>query len=93
MNTKRDYRTLDMFENGVYENEDTPIEIINEPKLLIHKRNEIPLFLVPDSSQAAVKSVWTNGINEVFVPLQVQYSNKTRIQKKSIILINSIFFS
>ena len=79
MNKKRDYSTLDMFENGVYENEDTPIEIINEPKLLIHKRNEIPLFLVSDSSQATVKSESTYGINEVFIPLQVQYSNKTKI--------------
>ena len=76
MNTKRDYSTLGMFENGVYENEETPMEMMNEPKLLIHQRNEIPLFLVPDSSQATVQSESIDGINEVFVPLQVQYSNK-----------------
>ena len=60
-----------MFENGVYEDEDTPLEMSNEPKLLIHNRNEIPLFLGPDSRIATVKSEYSYGINEVFVPLQV----------------------
>ena len=60
-----------MFENGVYEDEDTPLEMTNEPKLLIHNRNEIPLFLGPDSRVATVKSSNKNEIKEVVIPLQV----------------------
>ena len=71
MNTKKDYNPWSMYNNGLDEDVKTPLEMMNEPKLLIHHRNEIPLFLGPDSSIATVKSENSYGINEVFVPLQV----------------------
>ncbi len=60
-----------MFNNGLDEDVKTPIEIINEPKFIVHDRNEIPLFLGPESNIATVKSANSYGINEVFVPLHV----------------------
>ncbi len=74
MRTTKDEKTEGMYANGGYEDEDTPIEVINEPKILIHNKNEIPLFLGPDTRVATVKRKRIiNGVGEVFIPLQVNY--------------------
>ncbi len=57
MRTTKDEKTEGMYANGVYEDEDTPIDVINEPKILIHNKNEIPLFLGPDTRVASVKRI------------------------------------
>ena len=79
-----------MYNNGLDEDVKTPLEMMNEPKLLIHHRNEIPLFLGPDSSIATVKSKRTLGIKEVFVPLQVSKLTKCLFNSKLRKLLNSI---
>ena len=72
MRTTKDEKTEGMYANGGYEDQDTPIEVINEPKILIHNKNEIPLFFGPDTRVATVKRIKIiNGVGEVFVPLQV----------------------
>ena len=59
----------------LYENEDTPLDGFEQPKLLIHNKNEIPQFLGPYKKYFTVgmleKGYYREYVGEVKIPLEV----------------------
>ena len=68
----RDYSS----ESGEGEHEDTPVDGLDQPKLLIHTKNEIPLILGPNKRYLTLDRYAGNSVGEVRIPLKVVTSNK-----------------
>ena len=66
----RDVRTSKL------ENRDTPVDGFDEPKLLIHNKNEIPLFLGPNKKYLTLDryspGYGKSSVGEVRIPLKVE---------------------
>ena len=59
--------------SGTPERRDTPVDGLNQPKLLIHTKNEIPLFLGPNKRYLTLDSLENgNFVGEVQIPLKVE---------------------
>ena len=71
MTNIRDYSRNDMYYNGKLEHEDTPVDGLDQPKLLIHNKNEIPLFLGPSKQYLTLDSYYGNSVGEIKIPLKV----------------------
>ena len=55
----------------LYEQQDTPVDGFDESKLLIHNKNEIPLFLGPYKRYFTLERYSGSFIGEVQIPLKV----------------------
>ena len=53
------------------EHKDTPVDGLDEPKLLIHNKNEIPLFLGPNKKYLTLVRYDGHSVGEVQIPLKV----------------------
>ena len=60
-----------MYESGKLEHEDTPGDGLDQPKLLIHNKNEIPLFLGPNKRYITLDRYSGPSVGEVKIPLKV----------------------
>ena len=60
--------------SGNLEHGDTPVDGLNQPKLLIHNKNEIPLFLGPNKRYLTLENYKYNYgdyVGEVQIPMKV----------------------
>ena len=79
----RDYSRNEMYYSGKLEHEDTPVDGLDQPKLLIHNKNEIPLFLGPSKQYLTLDRYYgysVDSVGEIKIPLKVSiiilyYSN------------------
>ena len=60
-----------MYYSGNYEHETTPVDGMDQPKLLIHNKNEIPLFLGPNKRYLTLDRYSGYSVGEVQIPLKV----------------------
>ena len=67
----RDSMKMDMYESGKLEHEDTPVDGLDQPKLLIHNKNEIPLFFGPNKIHLTIDRYSGLNIGEIKVLLKV----------------------
>ena len=70
----KDYKKRAMFESGKHEDEGTPMSILNQPKILLHKRNEIPSFLSTRTKPLTLSSNKDYTVAEVKIPMKVNIS-------------------
>ena len=67
----RDSLRNQMYDLGKLEQTKTPLDVFNEPKLFIHNKNEIPLFLGPSQKFITIDGHYGNSVGEVKIPLKV----------------------
>ena len=60
-----------MYLNGELDDENTPVDDLDQPKLLIHNKNEIPLFLGPNKRYLTLDKYYGDSIGEYKIPLKV----------------------
>ena len=60
-----------MYYSGNQEHEATPVDGLDQPKLLIHNKNEIPLFLGPNKRYLTLDRYSGISVGEVQIPLKV----------------------
>lgn len=80
----RDPKRGDMYYSGSHELEDTPVDGKNQPKLLVHHKNEIPLFLGPNKRHLIVDATVDGNNNEKYFAGEVQIPLKVGKLKKKI---------
>ena len=69
----KDYHKLKMFQSGKLEDEDTPMDSLNQPRILLHDINEIPSFLSTKRTPLTLSSMsnYIYSVAEVKIPLKV----------------------
>ena len=67
----RDSKKSAMYLNGELDDENTPVDDLDQPKLLIHNKNEIPLFLGPNKRYLTLDKYYGDSIGEYKIPLKV----------------------
>ena len=67
----RDSMRRDMYESGKLEHEDTPLDGLDQSKLLIHNKYETPLFLGPNKRYLTLDRYSGHNIGEVKISLKV----------------------
>ena len=73
---EKDYKNQDMLNSGKLEHKNTPVDGLDESKLLIHNKNEIPLLLGPNKRYLTLERYTGNSVGEVRIPLKVVTFNK-----------------
>ena len=70
----RDSSRRNMYESGNLEHEDTPVDEMDQPKLIIHNKNEIPVFFDPFKrylTLGILEQDYNLYVREVQIPLKV----------------------
>ena len=67
----KDYGIGSMFESGKLEDEDTPMSMFNQPRILLHNRNEIPSFFSKRTTPMTLSSDLSYSVAEVKIPMKV----------------------
>ena len=83
LSATRDSLKSDMYLNGKLEDEKTPVDELDQPKLLIHKKNEIPLFFGPNKRYLTLDQYYGDYIGEYKIPLKVANFKIFIIHKKT----------
>ena len=53
------------------EHKETPVDDFDAPKLLIHNKNEIPLFFGPSKKYLTLERYYGYSVGELRIPLKV----------------------
>ena len=59
---------------------------MNQPKLLVHNKNEIPLFLGPNKEYLTLDTYYGESVGEVKIPLKVVKFN-VFLKKKTLYVL------